>query len=253
MRNREKAIMYKKIIIANWKANPGTLLEAQALFSMEASAAEQYAGVETVICPPFIFLEELARITRHIDISTFSLGAQDIETPTMLKNFGVSHVLVGHSDRRYGLGETDEVVNQKLKIALEAGIIPVLLVGEKERGESRESILAEQLEKDLAGLLAEQAAKILFTYEPVWAISTGPGGQADTPESALEAIKFIREFLTTNYKLQTINCLYGGSVNEQNATDFLRHPEINGAVVGGASLDAVRFSKILEVVSNFQP
>lgn len=246
-----------KIIIANWKANPATLEEAQALFGAEASGAEQYAGIQTVICPPFVFLEELAKInSRH-------LGAQDVFweksgpytgeiSIDMLKNFGVGHVLVGHSDRRYVLGETDEFINKKIKAVLGAGMVPVLLVGEKEKDRSRESVLTEQLDKDLAGLSAEQVAKVLFAYEPVWAISTSSGGQADTPESALEAIEFIQIILSKNFDLPPRPCLYGGSVNEQNAADFIQHPEINGAVIGGASLDARRFSKILEITSSFQ-
>lgn len=237
--------MEKKIIIANWKANPATLEEAQELFSAEALVAEQYVGVETVICPPSVFLKDLAKIDPRY------LGAQDVEISPEAKGF-VSHVLVGHSDRRYILGETDELINKKIKAVLEAAMVPVLLVGEKEKGESRENILSEQLEKDLLGLSAEQAAKILFTYEPVWAISTNSGGQADTPENALTAIKIMDSFLIKNYQLKTINYLYGGSVNEQNVADFLKYPEIGGAVIGGASLDADRFSKILEVTSNFQ-
>ena len=233
-----------KIIIANWKSNPKTLEEAQELFRAEVAAADRHLEVGTVICPPPAFLEELAKIDQRY------LGAQDIDTPETLKSFGASHVLVGHSDRRYGLGETDEVINKKIKEVLEAGIVPVLLIGERNKEESIEDILSDQLTKDLTGLSSEQVSKILFAYEPVWAISTNPGGQADTPENALAAIRFINDFLTKNYKLKTINYLYGGSVNEKNVGDFLQHPEISGAIIGKASLDLNQFSKILKIVSN---
>ena len=232
-----------KTIIANWKAHPQTLEEAKELFNLELAAADRFTAVQTVICPPSIFLEELSKI------NSLHLGVQDIDISPSLQSL-IGHVLVGHSDRRYGLEETDEIVNQKLKIALEMAIIPVLLVGEKERGESREKVLTEQLEKDLAGLSADQVSKILFTYEPVWAISTNPDGKADTPENAVSAIKFIQQFLEKKYGLSSVPCLYGGSVNESNAADFLKHPEIGGAVVGEASLRAEEFSNILKIASS---
>lgn len=237
----------KKIIIANWKANPATLKEAKDLFLREAEAAEKF-HTQTVICPPFVYLEELAKLAR----GAVKLGAQDIfwENPTMLKNFGVSHVLAGHSDRRYLLGETDEIINKKIKAALEAGITPVLLVGERNRGDDRREVLEEQLTKDLANLLTSQVRKLLICYEPVWAISTAPGAEADTPESALETISIIRNFLNSKFQTLDSSFLYGGSVTEKNVADFLSNSEIGGAVVGGASLRKEEFTKILEVASS---
>ena len=213
-----------KIIIANWKNNPSTLAEAKELFNSEIESAKKYSNVQTIILPSDKFLEQLTGSAMRTD-----------------------YVLVGHSSRREE-GETDEIINKKLKIALEGQIIPILFVGERE-GESRENVLTAQLTKDLAGLSVEQISKILFTYEPVWAISTNPGGHPDTPENALAAIRFINDFLTKNYKLKTINYLYGGSVNEKNVGDFLQHPEISGAVIGQASLNPNQFEKILEVTS----
>lgn len=236
-------LLMNKIIIANWKANPASLEEAKELFNLELAAADQFPSVQTVICPPPDFLEELAKI------NSLHLGAQDIDIPRALQSL-IGHVLVGHSDRRYKLDESDEVVNQKLKAALEAAVVPILLVGERKKRESREEILTVQLERDLAGLTAEQVSKILFTYEPVWAISTNPGGEADTPENAVSAIKFIQNLLITNYGLPTINCLYGGSVSEKNAADFLKHQEVSGAVVGGASLHPEEFANILKIASS---
>ena len=213
-----------KIIIANWKSHPSTISEAQELFKAEIEVAEKYPNVQTIIFPPEKFLEQLTGSALRTD-----------------------YVLVGHSNQREA-GETDELINEKIKKALEREIIPILFIGEKE-GEVREDVLKMQLEKDLSSLSADQVSKILFTYEPVWAISTNPGGHSDTPEKTLGAINFIKDFLTFNFKLLTLNFLYGGSVNEKNVGNFLKYPEISGAVVGQASLDPKQFSKILEVVS----
>ncbi|MBI4120388.1 MAG: triose-phosphate isomerase [Parcubacteria group bacterium] len=253
-----------KTIIANWKANPTTLDQAKELFSAEVEAAAKYPNIQTIICPPFVFLEELSKLlTTNYSLPTLSLGAQDIfwqksgpftgEISTdMLKNFGVTYVLVGHSDRRYILGESDEIINKKVRAALEAEITPVLLVGEREKSDVREDVLVDQLSRDLEGLTADQVSKILIAYEPVWAISTGPNAQPDTPENTLEAVAIIRGILSKNYSLLTTNyplILYGGSVTEKNAADFLSHPEIGGAVIGAASLREEEFAKILELVS----
>lgn len=234
-----------KIIIANWKSNPSSLEEAQELFKSEIEIAQQYQNVQIVICSPLNFLKELVKTNQT------RLGAQDVFWQSK-PDFSLSHVLIGHSDRRYGLGETDETVNQKLKTALKAAVTPVLLVGEREKGQLWEEVLADQLTKDLASLSAEQVVKILFCYEPVWAISTSTGGHADTPENALEAIRFIKNFLITRNQLPETNYqfLYGGSINENNVADFLKHPEISGAVVGKASLDANQFGKILEITNS---
>lgn len=245
-----------KTIIANWKANPTLIEEAKILYVAEIKSAQEYSGIKTVICPPFVFLGELAKISRDF------IGAQDIfweksgpftgEVSTqMLKEFGVSHVLIGHSDRRYILGESDEIINKKLKASLEVCIIPVLLIGER-AGENREEIIASQLSKDLEGLSPEDISKVLFAYEPVWAISTQPGARPDTPENALEAIRFIGEYIFENWKLKIENCLYGGSVNEKNIADFLKHPEISGAVIGGASLRKEEFVNVLKLTSEIR-
>lgn len=251
-----------KTLIANWKANPTTLDEAMGLFGFYLAEMRKYQNIQLVVCPPFVFLEELFKKleTRNHKLETVSLGAQDLfweksgpytgeVSVDMLKSFGVSYVLTGHSDRRYKIGESDEVINKKIKAALEAGITPVLLVGERNRGDDRKAVLEQQLSADLAGLTAEQVAKVLITYEPVWAISTTPGSEPDTPENTLEALKIIEEFLTRNYKLETRNYLYGGSVNSQNVADFLQHPELTGAIIGGASLKKEEFGEILRIFS----
>lgn len=258
-----------KTIIANWKANPATLAEAQELFEFSISEAVKYPNLQLVICPPFVYLNELAKelVSSNHKLSV-SLGAQDLfwdkaESTDMLhpvksseagakqfdgvKNFGVTHVLVGHSDRRYKIGETDEVINKKIKAALGAGIMPVLLVGEKNRGDDPAAIIEAQLVADLNGLTVDQIAGLLIAYEPVWAISTTPGSEPDTPTNTLEVIEVIKKFLMANFQF-----LYGGSINQNNVSDFLSHPEISGAVIGGASLRKEEFAKILKIVNNIK-
>lgn len=251
-----------KIIIANWKMSPATLEEAKDLFSFVVSKVSQLNAdnLQVIVCPPFVFIEELYKMLDASHPSGLGLGAQDIfwessgaytgEISTeMLKNFKISHVLIGHSDRRYVLGESDETINKKIKAALTSGIKPVLLVGERETDDIREDVLVDQISRDLEGLTANEVSQILFAYEPVWAISTNPGAKADTPENALAAVKFIAQVLARSWKLEAGSYLYGGSVNQQNINSFLNQPGIIGAVVGGASLRKEEFGKILEIAS----
>ena len=260
-----------KTIIANWKANPTTLEDALDLFDFYLSEISKYKNISLIVCPPFVFIEELVnKLAANGDINNLRLGAQDLfwekagpytGSPSstlgqpkvllgevsvdMLKNFNISHALVGHSDRRYKMAETDEMINKKIKAAWAANIIPVLLVGERNKNDERAVVLEQQLTADLDSLAAEQISKILITYEPVWAISTTPGAEPDTPESTLEAVEIINEFLSKTYNLKPTTCLYGGSVNENNVVDFLKHLEISGAVIGGASLRKGEFAEML--------
>src|SRR3989344_443565 len=194
-----------KIIITNWKANPVALGEALGLFDFYLSEIVKYQNIRLVVCPPFVYVEELAKRLKKLQIPDSRLhipclGVQDIFwgksgshtgeiSVDMLKEFSVTHVLVGHSDRRYEIGETDEVINKKIKAALEADTTPVLLVGERKSGDDRKKVITDQLSADLAGLTAEQISKILITYEPVWAISTSPDAKPDTSENTLNAMK----------------------------------------------------------------
>lgn len=254
-----------KIIVANWKANPVSLQAAQELFTMEMNAAIQNREIQTIICPPFVYLEELAKQLKEVsaDVSNLSLGAQDVfgkesgpytgEISTrILKDLGIVYVLVGHSDRRYQLGETEKMINQKIKALLAEELTPILLVGERQKDDSCQAVLTSQLLQDLRGLEAEQVAKILIAYEPVWAISTSPQAEADTPENTLAALAIIENVLIKNYQLETKNFLYGGSVTAQNVTAFLANSLIKGAVVGKASLRAEEFNQILKNVSQLK-
>lgn len=233
----------EKIIVANWKMNPQTYAEAeQLMFSAIGTAKEKNAKV--IICPPFVWLTDLS----HKYKNEISFGAQDIFwedsgaytgeiSPKMLSSSGVEYVIVGHSERR-ALGETDEMANKKMKAALRNGLMPILAVGEKSRGDNREEILKSQLTIDLDGV---DSSRIIIAYEPVWAIGTG---EAETPEHAVEAVRMIKKIVSD------IPVLYGGSVDSKNVGDFVSRPEIGGVLVGGASIDREEIKKIIEISLN---
>jgi len=253
-----------KIIITNWKNHPATSEEAKELFIAESQLAEKYSNVKTVICPPEKFLSDLSELkTKNYKLKTI-LGSQDVfwPSPTSAKanlggqasssSYGVRYTLVGHSDRRYppaGGGDSDEIINQKIKTALATKVVPILLVGEKEKGDKQKAILEEQLTKGLAGLSPEDMDSVLICYEPVWAISTQVASEPDSPQNTLLAGDTINEFLRSMFGSARSGILYGGSVTADNVADFLKHPEIIGAVVGAASLDPAEFAKLLETVS----
>lgn len=243
-----------KIIIANWKMNPVSIEEA-----VELAQATDYENL--VMCPPFPFLKAVGSV-----ISKAKLGAQDLfwEGPvgpftgevsaTELKKIGVQYVIIGHSERRKNLGETDEMVGKKFVAAVKNGLIPILCVGEtweeKQSGE-KEKVLKEQIKTAFQKLKIDPPVgglklKIYVAYEPVWAISTsGVNSHPDRPEDTLETIAFIKKVLSElNYNFD-IKFIYGGSVNLQNAGDFLQHEEIEGALIGGASLKPEEMEKII--------
>ncbi|MEK7076060.1 MAG: triose-phosphate isomerase [Patescibacteria group bacterium] len=252
----------KKTVIANWKMNPQTWAEAEQILDFVNDYLESRNEKEfsLVFCPPFVFLEEVGKIlkTSHFEHEA-SLGAQDIfwedsgadtgeVSGPMLSKLGVQYVIVGHSERRWKLGESDDVVNKKLKAVLRNEMIPVVCVGERVRDDSFKEVLKEQVEKTFAGLSHDELERCIIAYEPVWAISTNPNARPDTPESAIESIKIIRDFLTFNFQLSTFNFLYGGSVTSKNVADFIRQKEIDGVLVGGASVNKEEFVKILSLI-----
>lgn len=260
--------MSKKYIIANWKMAPTTLAEAEDILayidehlqqSSEALAKEEKPSL--VICPPFVFLDDIGKIlgTSRL-VQRAELGAQDIAladsgawtgevSGPMLKRLGVKYVIVGHSERRWKMGESDEVVNKKIKTALLNNLTPIVCIGEKNRDGDYKEFLEKQIEATFVGLSADEIGKCFVAYEPVWAISSNPDSRPDTPESSLESVKIIREVLTVNCKLETINLplfLYGGSITASNAKDFLSLTEISGVLVGGASVKKEEFAQIIK-------
>ncbi|MFH1759044.1 MAG: triose-phosphate isomerase family protein [Patescibacteria group bacterium] len=226
-----------KLIIANWKANPQSLDEAISL-----AEASDVKGL--VICPPFVFLKEVAGV-----LQKSKLGAQDFKKG--LKKLGVEYVIIGHSDRRQNLDETNEMVAKKFSAAIGEGLIPILCVGEtleQKRSGQKEKVITEQIQSVFANCKLQIANfKFFIAYEPVWAIGTGE--EADS-QYVLDMIEFIKKIITERGNLvDKIHFLYGGSIDSSNAKDFLRHDVITGALVGGASLDTAEIKKITVIAS----
>ena len=247
----------KKLIIFNWKLNPQRYSEAEKIAKAASFLARKTKKTEIIICPPFVYLLKLSSLISHL--SLLKLGAQDVFweeegaytgeiSPAMLKQAKIDYVIVGHSERRHYLKETDEMINKKVISALKSGLKVILCVGEdlKIRRRGKKAVMnfiKNQLEKDLIDIenLKFKIENLVVAYEPIWAIGTGIPA---TPEDALEIIKFIKSLLVTRWSL-VAPVLYGGSVNGKNIESFLKYKEINGALVGGASLNPKQFNKII--------
>nr|KKS46646.1 MAG: Phosphoglycerate kinase [Candidatus Giovannonibacteria bacterium GW2011_GWF2_42_19] len=250
----------KKIIIANWKMNPQTAKEARRLFDAIKKGVRPIKNTEVVIAPSFVHLS-LFKPSGSIKLAAQDLFFEDPPagrraytgeiSASMLKDLKVSYVIVGHSERRQYIGESDELISKKLESAFSRGFKTVLCVGEKEREEGGFSdIVRMQLKKALSCLSRNYTSRLIIAYEPLWAISTTKGARADTPQNAFEMTIFIRRAMLDiwgkNAALK-IPILYGGSVNSKNAKGFLDVKGISGLLVGGASLKPDEFIKILRL------
>ncbi|MFC1901223.1 triose-phosphate isomerase [Chloroflexota bacterium] len=247
------------MIAGNWKMN-STLGEATALVAAMLGGLEAINGVEKVICPPFITLSAIKELLKGTSVK---LGAQNLYfeekgaftgeiSPLMLVDL-CEYVIIGHSERRQYFGETDETVNKRITAALKAGLNPILCIGERlEENEAGKTatVVTGQLKEALAGIDYPQG--FIVAYEPVWAIGTG---RAATGEQANETIGLIRSNIAEMYgseDAQDIRILYGGSVTASNASEFMQQPEIDGALVGGASLKADEFISIVRQTDEFR-
>jgi triosephosphate isomerase len=245
----------KKLIAGNWKMNK-TPAEGAALARDLVAAAGQRTDVEMVICPPFTALDAAGRAVTG---TLLRLGAQNLHpeksgaftgevSADMLRDLRVSHVILGHSERRALFGETDAFVNQKVLAALKHQLRPIFCVGEtlaeREAGTTLKVVQA-QVERGLEGVGREQAAEVVVAYEPVWAIGTG---KVATTEQAQEVHAFIRTLLAKLFGdavAQKIRILYGGSMKPANAPELLAQPDIDGGLIGGASLEARSFLELV--------
>jgi triosephosphate isomerase len=245
----------KKIIAGNWKMNKSTA-EAQALAQEIVKELAGCSEADVVLCPPFTALKVVGDV---ISQTSIKLGAQNMHwegegaftgeiSASMLRDLYCWYVILGHSERRTCFGETDDHVNRKVKAALAATLLPIVCVGEtlkeREAGQT-EAVVKRQLEGGLAGLGAGELAKVVVAYEPVWAIGTG---RTATPEQAQEVHAFIRKVLAglaSEEAAQTVRIQYGGSMKPANARDLLTQPDIDGGLIGGASLDARLFVEIV--------
>ena len=264
MRGDIKLIM-KKIIVGNWKMNPETLEEAQDIAKEIKKIASKLKKIETVICPPSIYISNLkSKISNlPVDEAGLKLGAQDVSaefdtgsytgeiSAGMLKNIGVKYVIIGHSERR-AMGETDEIINKKIKTALKAGLKVIFCAGEKERDDEEHFLdfIKKEIEGGLHGVEKKFFRNIIIVYEPVWAISSGKKFRPDNPDSVFKITIFIKKTLmplVENGALRSIPILYGGSVTALTAREFLEKGGIQGLLVGGKSLIPKEFSQILEI------
>jgi triosephosphate isomerase len=254
---------YMKILVANWKMNPNNLDEARQLFRDSLLIAETYPTTEIVVCPPFPYIEECASLLAQSGIANLVLGAQDVfwkdkgaytgeVSAKMLREFGVRYVILGHSDRRTILGETNDMIHDKIAATLGEHMIPLLLVGEQQRDEVQEDILIDQISGALRDMTSIDIAKILFVYEPGWAISTKVGGGADDLGHIITSCIFIQKIVQKIVNDPTVqpSLLYGGSVNSQNVSVILASDVLSGVLIGSASLHKEQFSAIAEIVSH---
>jgi triosephosphate isomerase len=246
----------KKLIAANWKMykNPAQTREFFAAFLPLVSGHDRD---EIVVCPPYVDLNAALEAAKG---SHVSMGAQNVYwkdegaftgeiSPSMLVEIGCTHVIIGHSERRQYFGETDDTVNLKLKAALEHGLTPIVCVGEvleeREAGMT-EDVLRRQCVRAFHAISGKKAAKLVIAYEPVWAIGTG---KTATPQMAADAHVLIRGEAAKAFGQEfadALRILYGGSVKPENAKSLMSEEEIDGALVGGASLDAKSFAAIVK-------
>ena len=246
-------------VIGNWKMNT-TLKEARLLVQDISEEIGHLEGVTKVICPPFISLEAINEVLQN---STIKLGAQNFHpemkgaftgeiSGPMLRDV-CEYVIVGHSERRHSFGETDEFIGLKVVAALEMGITPILCVGEtlkQEQNGKTNEVLAKQIQSGFAGVNQSLTGSVIVAYEPVWAIGTG---QAASPDRAQETMSMIRgeigKLHQNHNQADTITLLYGGSVNPSNIGEFASQKDIDGALVGGASLIAKDFGVIASAIA----
>ncbi len=257
----------KPLIIANWKCNPVSQEEVRRLLD-SIKAVKKTEKAEIVICPPFIWLFLLSGMSVR---DGFVFGSQDCfwenkgaftgeVSPLMLKNLGCQYVILGHSERRKYFNETDEIINKKIKAALQARIKPILCVGEESRDsfdqegrQINEMSLAvgEQIKKNLIDVSGERMREVIIAYEPIWAIST-ENGQSCSPDDAMKAGLFIRKTLTNLYDRKIaskVRIIYGGSVDSRNVLDYIKRANMDGVLVGSASINASEFNRVINEIS----
>ncbi len=252
----ENAFM-NKIVIANWKMNPGTPTEAKRIYSGVKKGVARVKGVDVYVCPPFVFLPELSKPAMGKKVK---LGVQDVfyeETgaftgqisPKMAKSYKAKMTILGHSERR-ALGETNKLVGRKVVHAISEKMTTVLCVGEKERTDEGDyyTFIRNEIEDGVAGLKRTDLKKLMIAYEPIWAIGKRAEEALDA-DALYEMVLFIRKVLTERFGRAPANrvpVLYGGSVKENNANEFIVKGGVDGLLVGGASLAPKKFVEIIK-------
>jgi triosephosphate isomerase len=249
--------MRKTVIAGNWKMNNDLNESEKLIVDLKKLMQNEKPNCDVIVCPSFTSLSEASKL---VGGSIIKLGAQNMHfeengaytgevSASMLKSVGCEYVILGHSERRNIFGETDAVINKKIKKALSAGLKPIFCVGElleeREKGKTND-VVKRQVLKGLDGISADDMKNIIIAYEPVWAIGTG---KTATPAQAQEVHEFIRDLIEIDYSLEVANDLviqYGGSVKPDNAKELLSQKDIDGALVGGACLKADSFMGIIK-------
>jgi triosephosphate isomerase len=247
--------MRKPFVAGNWKMN-GTIAEAEALVQALLPRVGAVDDVDVVVCPPFTALQAVIDSARGSAVAVYAQNMHEADhgaytgevSAPMLAELDAHGVILGHSERRQYYNETDRALQQKVPRALEAGLIPILCVGEteeeREQG-STERKLRHQVQEGLEKVPVERLPEVVVAYEPIWAIGTG---LTATPEQAQEAIAFVRALVQGIDKAagDQVRVLYGGSMKADNAREILSQPDVDGGLIGGASLDAASFAAIVE-------
>lgn len=245
----------RRLVVANWKCNPATLVEARKLFLATEKATPSRGNVDVAIACPYIYLAEGKKVLRRVKLAAQNIfweetGAYTGEVgPRMVRSAGASHVIVGHSERRERFGETNEIVRDKVGAALAAGLCVVLCVGERSRegdAAAYAAFVKEEVQVGLRGVAKSSIRNVVVAYEPIWAIGSD---EADTPERTLEMALYVRKIIADMFDrsiAQSFPVLYGGSANVGNARAFLRDGGVDGLLVGRASLDPKIIGKIIE-------
>jgi triosephosphate isomerase len=245
----------KPFIAANWKMNK-TVADAESYIQALLPKVGAVGDVEVVVCPPYLALQAMVDSARGSSVQVYAQSMHEADagaftgevSAPMLAEIDVQGVILGHSERRQYYNETDRALQQKVPRALDAGLTPLLCVGEteeeRERGDT-ERKLRHQVQEGLEKVDKERLADVVIAYEPIWAIGTG---LTATPDQAQEAIAFVRALVEDRDKAagQAVRILYGGSLKPDNAVEILALPDVDGALVGGASLDAGSFAEIVE-------
>ncbi|AQT67215.1 Triosephosphate isomerase [Anaerohalosphaera lusitana] len=251
--------MRKPFIAGNWKMNK----DSAGSVELAAGLAKELKDVDSVdvaVCPPFVYLQA---VSNAVSGSPVKVGAQNMyfeangaftgEISTdMLKDVGCTYVICGHSERRHVIGETDELVNKKVKAAIESGLLPILAVGElleEREADKTNDVVKTQVTKGLEGVSADDILKVTIAYEPVWAIGTG---KTATPDQAQDVHAMIRGLIAELYSQDVadkIRIQYGGSAKPANTAELMAQPDVDGLLVGGASLKVEDFSKMIKTVA----
>lgn len=248
--------MRKNVIAGNWKMNK-TLSEANQFIEEATSKVSSNDKVDAIVCAPFPFLASLVEKTKG---SSVKIGAQNMHdedsgaftgevSPVMLKELGVSHVVIGHSERRELFAETDEIVNKKTHAAFKHGLTPIVCCGETlEQREANETMnhVETQIKEALKGLSASQIAETIIAYEPIWAIGTGKTATSEEANEVCSHIRHVIKTMTSEETAEQVIIQYGGSVKPANIDELLTQSDIDGALVGGASLEADSFVQLVE-------